>query len=185
MGFGPEVTEGFGDIFDLGQPQQADGKVAQASHHLRSFPFSDWPTVLVKGHVPDVVGTVFNGPLTSNVRKHLFRGSLLDRKACQTQDRLRMNFSRLQTPLPESIIMQRSGCSVSMSSVIRITKRRIRIPSFRSYPKEMRCSPRSLPPTLHRKSGDLSSALPLHLRSWIASVSMGGLLPSKGGPIGY
>ena len=96
MRFGPEVTEGFGDIFDLGQPQQADGKVAQASHHLRTFAFSNLPTVLVEGHVPYVVGTVFNGPLTPNVRKQLLRGSLLDRKARQPQDRLRMNLSRLQ-----------------------------------------------------------------------------------------
>jgi len=96
MGFGPEVTKGFGDIFDLRQPQQADSKVAQTSHHLGTLPFSNLPTVLVIGHVSDVVGTVFNGPLTSNVREHLFRGSLLDRKARQTEDRLRVNFSRLQ-----------------------------------------------------------------------------------------
>jgi hypothetical protein len=51
--------------------------------------------VLVIGHVSDVVGTVFNGPLTSNVREHLLRGSLFDRKARQTQDRLRMHLSRL------------------------------------------------------------------------------------------
>jgi hypothetical protein len=37
------------------------------------------PTVLVKGHVPYIVGTVLNGPLTSYVRKDLFRSSLLDR----------------------------------------------------------------------------------------------------------
>ena len=96
MGFGPEVTEGFGDIFDLGQPQQADGKVAQTSHHLRTFPSSNLPTVLIKSHIPYVVGTVLNGPLSSNVSKHLFRSSLFDRKARQTQDRLRVNFSRLQ-----------------------------------------------------------------------------------------
>ncbi len=84
MGFGPEVPEGLGDIFDLGQPQQADGKVAQASHHLGTLPFSNLPTVLVKSHVPYVVGTVFNGPLTSNVTEHLLRGRLLDRKARQT-----------------------------------------------------------------------------------------------------
>lgn len=95
MGFGPEVTKSFGDIFDLGQPQQTDGKVAQASHHLRTSAFSNLSTVLVKGHVPYIVGTVFNGPLTSNVRKDLFRGSLLNRKAGQTNYRLRMDFSRL------------------------------------------------------------------------------------------
>jgi len=95
MGSGPEVTEGFGDIFDLGQPQQANGKVAQASHHLRTFAFSNLPTVLVKGHVPYVVRAVLDGPLTSDVRKNLFRGSLLDREAGQTKYRLRMNFSCL------------------------------------------------------------------------------------------
>ena len=95
MRFGPEVTEGFGDIFDLGQPQQADGKVAQASHHLRTSASSNLPTVLVKGHVPYVVGTVFNGPLSSNVRKYLLRSSLFYRKARQTQGRLRVNLSRL------------------------------------------------------------------------------------------
>ena len=95
MGFGPEVTEGFGDILDLGQPQHADGKVAQASHHLGTLPFSNLPTVLVKSRVPYVVGTVFDGPLSSNVGKHSLRGSLLDRKARQTEHRLRMHFSRL------------------------------------------------------------------------------------------
>lgn len=78
MGFSPEVTEGFGDIFYLGQPQQADGKIAQASHHLGTLPFSNLPTVLIICHVPYVVGTVFNGPLPSNVREHLLRGSLWD-----------------------------------------------------------------------------------------------------------
>ena len=78
MGLSPEVTEGSGDIFGLGQPQQANGKVAQASHHLGTLPFSNLPTVLVKSHVPYVVGSVLNGPLTSNVREHLLRGSLLD-----------------------------------------------------------------------------------------------------------
>ena len=94
-------------------------------------------------------------------------------------------FRRLSTRFPGSIIIQKSGCSVLMSSVIRIIKRRIRIPSFRSYPKEMRYSPLSLPPTSRQKNGALSSALQPHPRSLIASVSMGGSLPSKGGPIGY
>ena len=74
---------------------------------------------------------------------------------------------RRTTQLPKSITMPRSGSSASMSSVIRITKRRIRIPSFRSYPKETRSSPRSSPPTSHPKSGARSSALPPHLPSWI------------------
>lgn len=96
MGLGPEVTEGFGDIFDLGQPQQADGKVAQTSHHLWPFAFSDLPSVLIKRHVPHIMRTVFDGPLSSNVGKHSLRGSLLDRKTRQTEDCFRMNLSRLE-----------------------------------------------------------------------------------------
>ena len=86
MGFSPQVTQGFGDIFDLGQSQQTDGEVAQAGHHLGAFPFSDLCTVLVESHISYIVRTIFNRPLPSNVRKHLFRISLLDGEAGQTEE---------------------------------------------------------------------------------------------------
>jgi hypothetical protein len=76
-------------------------------------------------------------------------------------------------------------CCALMNSVTRIIKKRIQTPSFRSSPKEMKYFPRSLPPTSRQKNGVLSSALQPHPRSSIASVSMGGSLPLKGGPIGY
>jgi len=89
-------SQGFGDIFDLGQSQQTDGEVAQAGHHLGAFPFSDLCTVLVESHISYIVRTIFNRPLPSNVRKHLFRISLLDGEAGQTERGFGLDLSSFQ-----------------------------------------------------------------------------------------
>ena len=66
--------------------------------------------------------------------------------ACITAFDLVSRIQKAYNPASRIDYYAKSGCSVSMSSAIRITKRRIPIPSFRSSPREMRSSPRSSPP---------------------------------------
>ena len=49
-----------------GQPQQADGQVAQAGHHLRAVAGADLTAILVEDDVADPVQAVLDLPLAAD-----------------------------------------------------------------------------------------------------------------------
>ena len=70
-----------GDVDGGGQPQQADGQVAQRGHDLSSGEFANAAAVFVKTHVAHIMQAVFNAPVTAVQGQQVHRGGFLRRQA--------------------------------------------------------------------------------------------------------
>jgi hypothetical protein len=59
------MSRSAGNIFKTSESKEANSSISEAGHHLWGIAFTGLVAVFVKGYIPDPVGFVFNGPLSS------------------------------------------------------------------------------------------------------------------------
>ena len=63
MGFGSIIAQGLGNVRLMGQAQEADRQVPQGGHDPRGGFRADLGPIFVKGHIPDPVQAILDGPV--------------------------------------------------------------------------------------------------------------------------
>lgn len=78
VGSSRQGTQRRSDIGSASPAQEADDEVSKACEHLRSVALSHAAAILVKGHIPDPVQSVLDGPMApGEAQEFVGRGALL------------------------------------------------------------------------------------------------------------
>jgi hypothetical protein len=73
-------AEGCCDVRGAGTSQEGDGGVAQGRHDLRRSAGAHLATVLIEGHIPHPMQSVFDGPMSSDQLQQALRIRFVRRK---------------------------------------------------------------------------------------------------------
>ncbi len=81
MRFGGIIAQGLGQVRLVGQAQEADRQVPEGGHDLWGGVRADLGAVFVKGHIPDPVQAVLDGPMPPAPLQQVLRRGPLRRRA--------------------------------------------------------------------------------------------------------